>query len=594
MAEKVKVKINDREYEGTSDMTILQLCRREGIDIPTLCEHPDLSTEGLCRVCSVEIKGYRTLQAACCMPISEGMDILTTSPKVRKARKSIIELLLADHYTNCTQCAKNLNCELQDLANKYGIREITWEEKKERVHVPDLSSVAFERDNDKCVLCQRCVRACEEIQGVYALGNLYKGDKTIVGSAFEKPIAEIVCINCGQCVAHCPTGALVEKSHVEDVWDAIDDPTKVVCVQTAPAIRSAIGEEFDYPPGTSVTKKMAAALRKMGYDYIFDTQFTADLTIMEEGTELLGRIKKAVLDKEDVALPMTTSCSPGWIKYQEHFYPDLLDNVSTCKSPQQMFGAVLKSYWAEKMNIDPKNIVSVSIMPCTAKKFEAIRPEMDDSGYQDVDYVLTTRELAHMIKQAGITLKELPDDDFDNPLGESTGAATIFAATGGVMEAALRTAYYVMSGRDVPFENLDIKPVRGMTGIREAAITLEDLKEDYKFLEGVTVKVAVAYGTANAGKLMAKIRAGETDYHFVEIMTCPGGCLSGGGQPIPTTPEIRLKRAEAIYNEDSSMKYRCSHQNPSIQKIYEEYFGEPNSHKAHELLHTHYTVRGRY
>jgi iron-only hydrogenase group A len=592
--DNIKVFVNGKEYQAKSGMTILDLCKRENIFIPTLCYHPDLSTKGICRVCVVEVEGSKTLQPSCSTPLSDGMKIITSSEKIRRARKTVVELLLANHYTDCTTCHKNLKCELQDLANLYHLTELRWKEKRERTVKQDTSSPVLVRDNNKCILCQRCIRACGELQGVFAIANLFKGDSTIVGSAFNFPLADVVCINCGQCVAHCPTGALYEKYSVEDVWKAIDDPDKVVVVQTAPAIRAALGEEFGYPPGTRVTKKMVTALRMMGFDYVFDTQFGADLTIMEEGFELLSRLKKLIVDKEDVALPMMTSCSPGWIKFQEHFFPELLPNLSTCKSPQQMFGAILKTYWAGKMGIDPAKIVSVSVMPCTAKKFEATRPEMTDSGFQDVDFVLTTRELAAMIKQAGIDLKDVEDSEFDNPLGESTGAGTIFGATGGVMEAALRTVYEVVTGREIPFPKLNVVPIRGFEDIREASIKIENTKPEWKFLEGVTLKVLVSHGTANAKKVMEKVKSKEFDYHFIEIMTCPGGCLGGGGQPIPTTPEIRAARAKAIYEEDESLKYRKSHENPYIIQLYKEFLGEPNSHKAHELLHTYYTPRGRY
>lgn len=592
--DRIKVTLNGKEYIATTNMTILDLCKREDIFVPTLCYHPDLSTKGICRICVVEVEGYKTLQAACSTPLVDGMKILTSSEKIRRARKTIVELLLANHYTDCTTCHKNLKCELQDLANLYGLTDLRWQEKRVRTVKQDASSPVFVRDNNKCVLCQRCIRACSELQGVYAIANLYKGDSTIVGSAFNNPISEVVCINCGQCVAHCPTGALFEKYFIEDVWKAIDDPERIVVIQTAPAIRAALGEEFGYPAGTRVTKKMVTALKLIGFDYVFDTQFAADLTIVEEGYELLNRLKRKLVNKENVALPMMTSCSPGWIKFQEHFFPDLLDNLSTCKSPQQMFGAILKTYWANKMNIDPKKIVSVSVMPCTAKKFEAIRPEMSSSGYQDVDYVLTTRELAAMIKQAGIDLKDLEDSEFDDPLGRSTGAATIFAATGGVMEAALRTVYEVVTGTDVPFPDLNITPVRGFENIRQASIKIEKTKPEWKFLEGVTLKVLVAHGTANAKKVMEMVKNRELDCHFIEVMTCPGGCLGGGGQPLPNTPEIRTLRAKAIYEEDMSLEYRKSHINPSIVMLYKEFLGEPNSHKAHELLHTFYLPRGRY
>jgi len=591
---QLNVTVNGIAYRAEAGDTILELCRREGIHVPTLCDHPDLRTKGICRICVVEVKGYRTLQAACSTPLAEGMEIATSGDKVRRARKTIVELLLANHYTDCTVCPKNLSCELQSLANEYGLTELRWKERRERIIPRDLSSPVFVRDNNKCILCQRCIRACQDLQGVGALANLWKGDRTIIGSAFNRPISDIVCINCGQCVAHCPTGALHEKYSVEDVWKAVDEPGKVVAIQTAPAIRAALGEEFGLPPGTRVTGRMVTALKMMGFDYVFDTQFAADLTIMEEATELLTRLKGALVDKKHTHLPMTTSCSPGWIKFQEHFFPELLPHLSTCKSPQQMFGALLKTYWAERMKLSPEQIYSVSVMPCTAKKFEASRPEMGREGYADVDFALTTRELAAMIKQAGIDLTNLPDTPFDNPLGDSTGAATIFAATGGVMEAALRTAYEVVTGREVPFEHLDIKPLRGFEGVREAAVPFAGLKPEYSWLEGVTLKVLVAHGTANAKTVMQAVKAGTLDAHFIEIMTCPGGCLGGGGQPLPITPEKRVARARAIYEEDAALKLRKSHENPAVAKLYADFLGKPNSHKAHELLHTKYTPRGRY
>jgi iron-only hydrogenase group A len=591
---QLNVKVNGIAYRADEGDTILELCKREKIHIPTLCDHPDLRTKGICRICVVEVKGSRTLQAACSTPLVEGMEVNTTGDKVRRTRKTIVELLLANHYTDCTVCPKNLSCELQSLADEYGLTELRWKEKRERTVTRDLSSPVFVRDNNKCILCQRCIRACQDLQGVGALANLWKGDRTIIGSAFNKPISEIVCINCGQCVAHCPTGALHEKYSVDDVWKAIDEVGKVVAIQTAPAIRAALGEEFGYPPGTRVTGKMVTALRMMGFDYVFDTQFTADLTILEEAHELLGRLKGALVEGKNTALPMTTSCSPGWIKFQEHFFPELLPNVSTCKSPQQMFGALLKTFWAGKRDIEPSDIVSVSVMPCTAKKFEASRPEMGRDGYTDVDFALTTRELASMIKQAGIDLRSLPDSDFDDPLGQSTGAATIFAATGGVMEAALRTAYEVVTGREVPFKHLDIQPVRGMDGVKEAAIPLAGLKPEFAWLEGVTLKVLVAHGTANAKNVMTALKEGKLEAHFIEVMTCPGGCLGGGGQPLPVTPEKRALRAKAIYEEDAALPLRKSHENPAVARLYTDFLGKPNSHKAHELLHTKYTPRGRY
>lgn len=591
---KIDILLNNTPVQAEEGETILELCKREGIHIPTLCNHPDSCREGNCRICLVEVKGARTLQASCTTEVQKGMEITTSSPIIRRTRKNVLELILANHYTDCTECKRNMNCELQELAAEMDIHNIRWNSKRERTVTQDHSSPVFSRDNNKCILCGRCVTVCDKLQGVSAIGRLNKGDETIIGSAFEKPIADIVCINCGQCVAHCPTGALVEKSNINDIWSAIEDPEKVVVFQTAPAIRAALGEEFEFPVGSRVTGQMVTALKEMGVDYIFDTQFSADLTIIEEGYELLGRLKKALTTEEKVTLPMTTSCSPGWIKYLEHFFPELTDNLSTCKSPQQMLGALIKTHWAKKMAVDPSKIVSVSVMPCTAKKFESIREEMHDSHFQDVDYVLTTRELAKMIKESGLHLKHMEKSEFDNPLGESTGAGTIFGATGGVMEAAIRTAYEVVTGREIPFRNLDIHPVRGMEMIREATLPIENPLPDWNFLDGVDLKVAVAYGTANAQKLMSKVKDGTADYHFIEIMTCPGGCLGGGGQPLPVTPEIREARAKAIYEEDKALPLRKSHENPSVIKLYEDFLGEPNSELAHELLHTKYIKRGRY
>ncbi len=590
----VKVTLNKKEVSAPATYTILDLCKQENIKVPTLCFHPDSCSEGNCRICLVEVKGSNPLQTACSTTLQEGMEITTASHKIRRNRKNVLELILANHYTDCTECERNLNCELQKLAEEYDIKDIRWKSKRERTLPQDFSSPVFKRDNNKCILCARCVEVCKTLQGVSAIERLNKGDKTIIGSAFEKPISEVVCINCGQCVAHCPTGALVEKSNIADIWRDIEDPKKVVVIQTAPAIRAALGELFGLPVGTSVTKQMVSTLRKMGFNYIFDTQFSADLTIIEEGYELLNRLKKTLLTKEKVTLPMTTSCSPGWIKYQEHFFPNLTDNLSTCKSPQQMLGTILKTYWAEKMDFSPEDIVSVSVMPCTAKKFEADRYEMNDSGFKDVDYVLTTRELGKMIKESGLNLSSISGGEFDNPLGVSTGAGTIFGATGGVMEAAIRTAYEVVTGREVPFKNLEITPVRGMDSIKEASLLIENTVPEWSFLDGVELKVAVAYGTANARKIMAKVEAGEVNYHFIEIMTCPGGCLGGGGQPLPVTPEIRKKRANAIYQEDRNLPLRKSHENPSIKKLYADFLGEPNSKLAHRLLHTTYVKRGRY
>lgn len=579
--------------EGT---TILEAARKLNIRIPTLCFHEDLCVAGNCRVCVVEQVGMRTLQASCAVPVRENMQILTNSMKVRQARKNIIELLLSEHNADCTKCYKNGNCELQNLANEYRTgNQVYLDLVPDKNFTIDQSSPSIMKDDSKCIRCQRCVRTCAELQGVNALAVANKGHEMKISSFYDKPMHEVVCTNCGQCINRCPTGALVERNYIDEVWSAIYDPTKHVAVQTAPAVRVALGEELGFDPGERVTGKMVAALRRLGFNSVLDTDFTADLTIMEEGTELLTRLKKALVEQDgNVALPMTTSCSPGWIKFIEHTFPEYLPNVSTCKSPQQMFGALVKTYYAQRKNINPKDIVSVSIMPCTAKKFEAQRPEMRDSGYQDVDYVLTTRELAIMIKQAGIEFMKLEDEQYDRFMGDSTGAAVIFGATGGVMEAALRTAWEIVTGKEVPFENLNITPVRGMEGIKEAAITISGCKPEWSFLEGAELRCAIAHGLANAKELMQAVKDGKVSYHFIEVMACPGGCLGGGGQPIPTSPEIRKKRAVAIYAEDEGMPLRKSHENPEVAQIYQEFLGEPLGHKSHELLHTHYKARKRY
>ncbi len=596
MAKKIKLSINGFPIEVEEGTTMLEAANKAGIIIPTLCHHKDLCVAGNCRVCMVEVSGQKRLSAACATPCEEGMEILTNSLKVRNARKHIIELLLSEHNADCTKCYKNGNCELQELASEYKIMTQDFIELAPlRKYSIDMFSPSIIKDDSKCIRCQRCVRTCAELQGVNALTVAHKGSKMKITTFFEKSMNAVVCTNCGQCIIHCPTGALVEKNYIEEVWEAIADPTKHVVVQTAPAVRVGLGEELGFEPGTRVTGKMVAALKRLGFDSVLDTDFTADLTIMEEGTELLTRLKKVLVDKDkSVRIPMATSCSPGWIKYIEHMYPEYLDNLSTCKSPQQMFGALVKTYYAKARNLDPERIISVSIMPCTAKKFEANRPEMHDSGYRDVDYVLTTRELAIMIKQAGINFMKLEDMNFDRLMGESSGAGAIFGATGGVMEAALRTAYELVTGREVPFENLNITPVRGMEGVREASIVIEKPLEAWSFLDGVELKCAVAHGLVNAKKVLDAIKKGEVSYHFIEFMACPGGCLGGGGQPIPTNMEIREKRAEAIYAEDAGMPIRKSHENPEIIKIYKDYLGEPLGEKSHHLLHTNYTPRNRY
>ncbi|MFO7874470.1 MAG: NADH-dependent [FeFe] hydrogenase, group A6 [Bacteroidales bacterium] len=592
---KVNLKINNISVSVDEGSTILEAARQLNFNIPTLCHHDDLCVAGNCRVCVVEQKGARTLPAACATPVSEGMEIQTNSLKVRQARKHIVELLLTEHNADCTKCFKNGYCELQDMSNDYRIGDhVFLDLVKDKEKQPDISSPSIEKDDSKCIRCQRCVRTCTKLQHVSALAVANKGNKMRISTFLDKPMNDVVCTNCGQCINRCPTAALTERSYIDEVFDAVYDPNKFVVVQTAPATRVAIGEEFGMEPGTRVTGKMVSALRRLGFDKILDTDFTADLTIMEEGTELLTRLKKALVDGEDVALPMMTSCSPGWIKFQEHLYPEFLDNLSTCKSPQQMFGPLAKTYYAEKVNKNPAEVVVVSIMPCTAKKFEAERPEMRGSGYKDVDYVLTTRELGRMIRQAGVDFEKLEDENYDSILGESSGAAVIFGSTGGVMEAALRTAFELVTGKEVPFTNLNIKPVRGMEGVKEATIKIKDTVKDWNFLEGVELNVAIAHGLTNAKILMDKIKAGEANYHFVEVMACPSGCIGGGGQPMPTNEAIRSKRAAGIYDEDEAKAIRKSHENPEVKELYESFLHEPLGHKAHDLLHTHYTPRKRH
>ncbi len=595
--EKVTLTINDLKVEVTKGTTILEAAKGANIKIPTLCDHPDLTLAGVCRMCVVEVEGQGTLQASCSYPVTEPLIVKTYSSRVRRARRNILQLLLRNHYGECYSCSRNNNCELQALAKEYGVTTYKFGHREKPYYEQDSSSYSVQRDMDKCVLCRRCVRTCIDLQEVGVLEAANKGAKTKIVTYMDKPLNDVICINCGQCINRCPTGALKAKDPAEAVWEAIDDSTKHVIIQTAPSPRAAMGEEFGFPPGTSVTKKLNTAIRRMGFDKVFDTNFTADLTIMEEGTELLLRLKKALVDKDkSVALPQITSCSPGWVKYIEHFYPEKLGHISSCKSPQQMFGAVAKTWYAKRNNIDPKDIVSVSLMPCSAKKFECERPEMNDSGLKDVDYALTTRELAGMIKECGIDLPNLPDSDFDDPLGIGSGAGLVFGATGGVMEAAIRTAYEIVTGEEVPFKNLQITPVRGMGGIRTAEIPVKKAVKEWKFLEGAVLKVMIGHGTANAKRIMEMLCRGELgDYHFIEIMACPGGCLGGGGQPIPTSPEIREARAKAIYAEDEGLPYRKSHENPIIKQIYKEFLTDgPCGHLSHKLLHTSYIARGKW
>lgn len=578
--EMVNITIDTRKIQVPKNYTVLEAARHANIDIPTLCFLKDINEIGACRMCVVEIKGARSLQAACVYPVSEGLEIYTQTPRVRESRKVTLELILSNHEKKCLTCFRSRNCELQKLAEELNIKDIRFEGETIK-HPIDQLSPSIVRDPNKCVLCRRCVNMCKNVQKVAVIDTNERGFKTIVGSAFNKPLAEVPCINCGQCITVCPVGALREKDDTDRVWEALANNDLHVVVQTAPAVRVALGEEFGMPIGTRVTSNMIASLRRLGFKKVFDTDTAADLTIMEEVTELVNRIKNGG------KLPVITSCSPGWIKFCEHNYPEFLDNLSSCKSPHEMFGAVLKSYYAEKMGIDPAKVFVVSIMPCTAKKFEARRPELSSSGYPDVDVVLTTRELARMIREAGIDFTELPERHFDDPMGEATGAAVIFGATGGVMEAALRYLVELLEGK--PLEKVEFEAVRGVEGVKEA--TLE--------IAGMTVKAAVAHGTGNARKLLDRMKRGEAQYHFVEVMACPGGCVNGGGQPIQPSQvrswvDLRAERAKAIYEEDVSLPLRKSQDNPFVKKLYEEYFEHPGSHKAHELLHTHYNRRENY
>ncbi len=560
--------------------TVLDAARSVGIRIPTMCFIKDLNEIGACRLCVVDT-GARALQAACVLPATEGMNVKTNTPNVRAARKINLELILSNHDKKCLSCIRSTNCELQNMCNEYGVTDENRFEGDMTETTIDNLSTSIVRNNAKCILCRRCTAVCSQVQNVGVIGPVHRGFHTQIQSPWGDSLAETACINCGQCIAVCPTGALTEKDDTDKVYAAIADPTKHVIVQPAPAVRAALGEEFGIPMGTSVTGKMATALRRLGFDKVFDTNFAADLTIMEEATELVGRIKNGGV------LPMITSCSPGWIKFAEHHYPEFLPNLSSCKSPHEMEGAVIKSYYAEKHGIDPKDIVVVSIMPCTAKKFEADRPELGHDGIADVDIVITTRELARMIRLSGIEFQNLPDGDFDDMLGESSGAAVIFGATGGVMEAALRTAYEVITGDKL--EKLDFLDVRGMNGVKEASYNLN----------GLELKVAVASSTGAASRLLDAVKSGEKSYTFIEIMGCPGGCINGGGQPLVSPTERLVNdpcvlRAKAVYAEDAAKSVRKSHENLAIQKLYDEYFEKPNSHKAHEILHTHYTARPKY
>lgn len=607
---QISLNIDGHDVKVPMGTTILEAARQIGVRIPTLCHHPDLCVAGVCRVCVVEVEGQRMLQAACAYPVTAPLTIRTHTQKVRQARRHVIDLLLSTHYGECYSCKRNNNCELQTLARDYGVDFYRFGHVAESQRPRDDSSYSVVRDMDKCVLCRRCVRTCIDLQEVGVLEAAGRSHGTRISTFLDKPLADVVCINCGQCINRCPTGALHANDTSDEVWRAIDDPTKHVVIQTAPSPRAGIGECFGCEPGTPMTYQMNTALRLAGFDKVFDTNFTADLTIMEEGTELLLRLYKALVLGEPVAFPQFTSCSPGWVKYLEHFYPEYIPNLSSAKSPQQMFGAVIKTYYARLHGLDPKDIVTVALMPCSAKKFECNRPEMADSGFKDVDYGLTTREMAQMIKEAGIHLPDMPKSDFDDPFGTATGSGVIFGATGGVMEAALRTVVELVCGIKVEklFEHANIVPVRGFDGVRyvelpvaavapEVPAILKPLIPSFDFLEGATLKIAVAHGTANAKRVMEDIKAGGkfSECHFIEFMGCPGGCIGGGGQPIPTSPEIRAARARAIYAEDEACEVRKSHENPAVLKLYRDFFTDgPCGHLSHTLLHTHYSARGKH
>ncbi len=584
----INIKVNGMDISVPKGTTVLEAARSAKIDIPTLCYLKGINEIGACRMCVVEIQemrgptlGPRRIVTSCVYPVTEGMVVHTNSPKVLDSRRKTLQLTLSTHDKKCLECPRSGNCELQQLSKDLGIEDTNYYEGENPEFEVDYSAPHMIRDNNKCVLCRRCVAVCQHNQGVGVIGANNRGFDTHISSAFELGLGDTACIGCGQCISVCPVGALTEKDNTEDVLNAIADDTKYVIVQTAPAVRAALGEEFGYAMGTSVEGKLAAALRRIGFAKVFDTNFAADLTIMEEANELVERVTNGGV------LPMITSCSPGWVKYCEHYFPEMIPNLSSCKSPMQMFGATAKTYYAEKMGIDPKNMVVVAVMPCTAKKFEIGRDDQNAAGVPDVDISITTRELARLIKRCGINFNELPDEEFDAPLGIYTGAAVIFGATGGVMEAALRTAVYNITGENVG--DVNFTDVRGVAGIKEASYKVGDLD----------VKVAVASGTANAAELLKKVQSGEADYTFIEIMACPGGCVNGGGQPqvhasIRNFEDIRAIRAKALYDLDAANEIRLSHENPAIKELYADYFGKPGSHKAHEVLHTTYVNRGVY
>ena len=576
----VNLKINGMSVSVPEGYTILQAAKEVNIEIPSLCYLKDVNCIGACRVCVVEVKGRKGLVASCVYPVEEGMEVLTNTPAVRESRKTTIELILSTHHKKCLSCVRGNNCELQKIAFDYGVDEDRFAQEEIQYEIDDHSPYII-RDNNKCILCRRCTAACNKIQGIGAIGEIGRGYKVHIDCAFEKSLGEAPCVGCGQCIVVCPVGALNEKSNIDEVWDAIADPEKKVVFFTAPSIRATLGECFDMPIGTNVEGQMVAAIRRLGVDSVFNMDVTADLTIMEEATEFIERIKNLE------TLPMFTSCCPGWVKFVEHYYPDFIPNLSTCKSPQQMFGAVLKSYYAHKMGIDPKKLYVVSVIPCTAKKFECTRSEENTFNFRDVDVSLTTRELAKMIKGAGMKFADLPKEKFDDPFETASGAGTIFGATGGVMEAALRTAADIIEGGSS--KKIDFKEIRGTAGIKEANYTIG----------GKSFKIAVVSGLANARTVLEALRSGEKKYDFVEVMACPGGCINGGGQPIQGDSvrnyvDLKSLRAKALYDSDKKNKFRKSHESPVIKMLYDEYFDAPGKHRAHRLLHTSYVKREKF
>ncbi len=581
MSKMINLKIDGMEVSVPVGTTILEAARQVGIDIPTLCFMKDMNEIGACRICVVEVnegRGFRIV-ASCVYPVTEGMEVKTNSIAVQKSRKMTLELMLSTHERKCLSCVRSGNCEFQALCNDYGVTDESKFDGMKPEYTLDCSAPHMIRDNNKCILCRRCVAACAA-QKVSVIGANDRGIDTNVACGFNLGLAEVGCVSCGQCIVNCPTGALREKDDTDKLFDALNDPEKVVIVQTAPAVRAALGEDFGMPIGTGVEGKMVAALKRLGFDKVFDTNVAADLTIMEEGTEFISRVKNGG------ALPMITSCSPGWIKFCEMYHPNLLPNLSSCKSPQQMFGAVLKTWYAEKNGIDPKNIVSVSVMPCTAKKFEINREDQNAAGVPDLDISITTRELARMIKRARIDFVNLPDEKFDSPLGESTGAAVIFGVTGGVMEAALRTVAEVLEGKEL--DKVEFHAVRGIESVKEATLNVA----------GMDVNICVVSGLDAVDKVLTAVENGEKNYHFIEVMCCPGGCVNGGGQPIQSATvrqklDLRAERAKALYSYDEANTLRKSHESPVVKALYDEYFGEPGSHKAHEILHTSYVDRSK-